>query len=458
MQQPFGKYHRLSLALAACLWLLPAGAGAQPWAEVVTDSVRHLFERPRKVKVRHYHALLDDCYELSVTLGFSQDRVRGYATYLSSGDRLRLEGAQRGDTLVLYEAHGPGQRAAAWRLLPKGEKGQALEGEWLRYDGTTAFPLVLSPTPRPPDIPRHCGAGKWIAHYEGWQGNTWLGLWLHRTAEGRLYGSGLWGATPLVLKGHIAGDSARIDCFDEQGHRLATIDARTGEPRQWFAHIQTSYGARATWTLARTALLPTDCYAWAGYMGSYDFFFPKTQYPPFNEWVESRVRRWMTSCRTELARYRAEHRPAPPRRAALRATGWWELAWADTRYLSGRACLAASWQPQTDCQAFIFDLEAGRPVAPWQEFFRPGSRAEVLALLRQCVARHALTAEEGFTDWLDAALGQVQLGLHPAGLTFYLPPHPLFGHVQCTLTADELAPWLQPQALTHLKNERHGHQ
>ncbi len=455
MQSPFGKYFRLSLVLAACLWLLPRGAEGQPWVEVVTDSVRHLFEKPRKVKVRHYHALLDDSYELSVTLGFHQHRVRGYAAYLSSGERLLLEGTQQGDTLVLYEVHESGQHAASWRLLPK---GQTLRGEWLKYDGTTAFSLALTPAKRPSDIPRHCGAGKWMAHYEGWQSNTWLGLWLHRTATGRLYGTGLWGETPLLLKGQLEADSAHLDGYDEQGRSLATIVARTGDPRQWFARIHTSYGERSTWTLARTATIQADCYAWAGYMGSYDFFFPKTQHAVFNEWAERQVRRWMTECRTRMAHYRAEHRPTPPRRAALRATGWWELTWMDARYLSGMACLAASWQQQTQCRAFIFDLEAGAPVAPWAEFFRPDARAEVLALLRQCFRRHVLAREEGFAEWLDDAIGQVQLSLHPAGVTFHLPPHPLFGRLQCTLTADELAPWLQPRAIAYLKTERHGHQ
>ncbi len=453
---PFGKYHRSWLALAACCFLCAPTGGTQPWAKAVSDSVRQLFDKPRKVKVRHFYALFDDCYALSVSLGFTRKEVKGLATYLSSRDRLQLQGRRQGDTLILAECDAAGKCAATWILLPKGETDYV--GEWVKYDGTTGFSIRMWARNAPPDIPRPCNTDKWIAHYEGWKGGSWLGLWLHRTAEGRLYGHGLWGQTPLLVKGYARADSAALSCYDEQGRPLATLHAYTGKARQWFARVRTTYGETSSWTLARTQLLQTDCFAWAEYRSSYDFFFPKTAHHAFNQWVEQLVRQWMKTCRQTTTDYRKRHAAAPARRAALRSTGWWEITFADTQYISGLACLAATWQTHTRCRTFIFDLERGTRLDPWQEFFQPGSRPKVLAQVESCLQRHTLASQAGFAEWVQQSLQQVQIALHPYGLSFHLPPHPLFGRVQCTLSAQELAPWLAQLPLPHLKTPSHGHQ
>ncbi|GEM_PF-4558284 len=450
---PFGKYYAAALFFAIAT-SLPMYLMGQAWSHVIADSVKQLFAKPRKVKVRHYQGHLDGFHDLSASLGFYGSSVQGYFTLLSSQVHFRVKGTFLNDSLYLQEFDAKGNCTGSYLL--QADQTHNWKGEWHNYDSTVALPCTLKPVSTPTEVPRHCGANKWIAYYKGQCRQNDVRLWVHRTANGRLFGNGSWGPHSVQAKGTITAHQAWLRLYDEQGRSLAFIQADASDLRQWLSIWHGPTGEKVPFTLARVQTIPVDCYSWADYRTAYAILFPKTTSAPFNDWVMHSANDWLKRCYQQATQHGAQL--APSQRARWRAEGWYEIAYDDAQYISGVRSFIASWLTYPQVEAFIFDKKHQQLIDPWQTFFHKDARKAIEAQLHHCLTQHYLVSYEGFAQWIDTTISQALILLSPQGITFRLPPHPVFGNIQCTLSTTELQPWWRkPPTWTH-ENNTHGDQ
>lgn len=354
------RFNIITMRLLALFML--AGTSLKAQKPVRDTSLARLFGANASLNwTRYFKARLDDMNVAHLALGYDGKSCKGWMTLMSSGARLRLEGAFQDDHFTLAE-YGADQNPSGWLrgAAPRGK----IVGQWFNADSTLAMNLRGVENAGPPEAATPCAEGKWISRYIARWNNARTDMTLYRSQNNRIHGY-LWieseGRT-YTLRGEIA-DNGQITAtaYLANGKPAAHLKGSLPNPKQpGIELIWSGSGELRQMKFTLRESFPCGCMEYADFSGAFDALYPRTGIEAYNKRMEEELKKWREQ---NLAFFKQKKTPnAQIQRNALRASGWAEVVnWTDYIF-SGYLTFSDNWSGKAQGISFNYHVKTGREI------------------------------------------------------------------------------------------------
>ena len=102
-------------------------------AQIVDKEISALFKKPKNIKwLRHYQGTVDDMKKVNIALAFDGSKCKGVMEYVSSKEKVNLNGSIKKGKLRLEEVNGNQVTGYIEGAFDK----ELIEAEWSNHDHT----------------------------------------------------------------------------------------------------------------------------------------------------------------------------------------------------------------------------------------------------------------------------------------------------------------------------------
>lgn len=304
-----------------------------------------------------YEGRIDDINEVKIILTCSNNKCNGELVYLRSGDRFRLSGQQENNRLTLEEYDTNNQLTG---YISGKFIGNAIDATWENANQTIGSKLYLTNMQDTQRDINNCGTNKWIQAYRGVIGDKEVEMILHKTDNHRVLGNVYYvkEKRSFAIRGILESNSTlNLNVVDAKKHRtIGSIRAIYRNGQELSASFYDTRNAQSFASFELLETLEVNCLEYADYYSSYDFLYPQSNDPLFNQIMTFLTKDWVADCKKQTKAIRKEQ-AVPVLRASQRGYSWTEVTLYKKDFISGLLTYNTTWNGKKSTKAFNYDFE-----------------------------------------------------------------------------------------------------
>ena len=375
-----------------------------------------------------YEGRIDDLNAVKIILACSNNICNGELVYLRSGDRFRLSGQEENGNLVLEEYDANNQLTG----YVKGKFiGSTIDAIWENANQTIGSKLYLKSTQETQTTVNNCDANKWIQAYRGIIRDKEVEMILQKIDNNRVVGNVYYVKEKrmLAIRGSLeSNNSLKLSLLDAPSHRtIGTIRAiyRNGQELSASFYDRRNAQSFASFELLQT--LDVNCLEYADYYSSYDFLYPQSNDPLFNQIMAFLTKDWVLDCKNQTRAIRKEQ-AVPALRASQRGYSWTEVTLYKKDFISGLLTYNNTWNGKKHTKAFNYDFE-NKASIELEDIFKGGFdyRKYIKEYIKEELQQDATYKKDiSYQAWID----QQNFSLYTVGrdgLHFFTDFHSVYG-------------------------------
>jgi len=375
-----------------------------------------------------YEGHIDDINEVKIILACSNNICNGELVYLRSGDRFRLSGQQEDNKLALEEYDANNQLTG----YIKGKFiGSAIDATWKNASQTIGSKLYLTSSKERPKALNNCGANKWIQAYRGIIQDKEVEMILQKTDNNRVLGNAYYvkEKRTLAIRGILeSNNTLNLTLLDDRTQRtIGTIRAIYRNGQELSASFYNTRNAQSFASFELLHTLEVNCLEYADYFSSYDFLYPQSNDPLFNQIMTFLTKDWVIDCKNQARAIRKEQ-AVPTLRASQRGYSWTEVTLYKKDFISGLLTYNNTWNGKKATKAFNYDFK-NKASIELEDIFKGGFdyKAYIKKYVKEELQRDATYKKDiSYQAWVD----QQSFSLYTVGqdgLHFFTAFHSVYG-------------------------------
>ena len=368
--------------------------------------------------------------------------------YLRSGDRFRLSGQQDDSKLTLEEYDVNNQLTG----YIKGKFiGNAIEATWENSSQTVGSKLYLIDIKNTQRKSTNCGANKWIQTYRGVIQDKEVEMILQKTDNNRVLGSAYYvkEKRSFTIRGVLeSNNSLNLNLLDASSQKaIGTIRAiyRNGQELSASFYDRRNAQSFASFELLET--LTVNCLEYADYYSSYDFLYPQSNDPLFNQIMTFLTKDWIADCKNQARAIRQEQ-AVPALRASQRGYSWTEVTLYKKDFISGLLTYNNTWNGKKSTKAFNYDF-ANKTSVELEDIFK-GSfdyKTFIKEYIKAELQRDATYKKDiSYQAWLDQQCFTLYT-IGRDGLHFFTDFHSVYGRQSVLISYKQIKSNIKKKAV-----------
>jgi len=382
-----------------------------------------------------YEGRMDDINKVRMTLTCNSGNCNGEFIYLKSGDRFNLAGTVNDNQIQLEEYDINNQRTGF--ITGQYIGAQMIQAVWENNAQTVGSKVLFKEMNRQNVDYGNCGDNKWIHSYSGKIDKKDVELVLQKIDNHRIIGSAyfLKDKKKHAVQGELTSNSNLIlNIYHQDNQRLlGSVRAIYKNGQELNASFYNTKNAQSFATFQLDSHIEMNCLAYADYSSSYDFLYPKSHDPLFEQIMSFLIKDWIKDCKNTTSSIRSK--PTRPNlRASQRGYAWTEITLFKDHFVSGLLTFNNTWKETTKTKAFNYDF-ANRSSIELEDIFK--RKFDYKTYIKEYI-RETLLADSNYkTDisfqaWMDQqnftlfAVGQ-------EGLVFFTDYHSIYGRQSVVL-------------------------
>ena len=382
----------------------------------------------------HYEGRMDDINTVKMTLSCIGSNCSGEFIYIKSGDRFRLAGTINGNQIQLEEYDRNNQRSG----FIKGKyMGNAIQAVWENTTQTVGSKVLFKETtPQTTDY-SDCGANKWIHSYSGQIDKKEVELVLQKIDNQRIVGAAyfLKDKTKYAIRGELnSNNNLVLNLIDPTNqNQLGSIRAIYKNGQELNASFYNSNNSQSFASLQLDSYIEMNCIEYADYFSNYDFLYPKSHDPLFDQIMSFLIKDWIQECKTTSSSIR-NNPSRPDLRASQRGYAWTEITQFKDHFLSGLLTFHNTWNEEKMTKAFNYDF-ANKASIELEDIFKRkfDYRTYIKDYIRaSLLADNTYKYDISYQAWMDQQ-NFTLFTVGKEGLEFFTDFHSIYGRQSVVL-------------------------
>jgi len=376
-----------------------------------------------------YEGRMDDINKVRMTLTCHNGNCNGEFIYLKSGDRFNLAGTMIENQIQLEEYDKNNKRTGFITGQYIGEN--TIQAVWENNSQTVGSKVLFKEISAQTSNYGNCGDNKWIHSYSGKIDKKEVELILQKIDNHRIIGTAyfLKNKEKHDIQGELTTNNNLIlNIYHRDNQRLlGSIRAIYKSGQELNASFYNTRNVQGFATFKLDSHIEMNCLAYADYSSSYDFLYPKSHDPLFDQIMNFLIKDWIKDCQNTTTSIRSK--PTRPNlRASQRGYAWTEVTLFKDHFVSGLLTFNNTWKEATMTKAFNYDF-ANKSSIELEDIFK--RKFDYKTYVKEYI-RETLLADKtykndiSFQAWMDQQ-NFTLFTVGQEGLVFFTDFHSIYG-------------------------------
>ena len=407
-------------------------------------AVYGFFSKPKKIQwLEHYKGRIDGKNQVSVTLAYDGKSCKGLLNYLTSGEKLMLDGKLKANELVLLEINQKGTVTGQYEGYIQGKN---IHLNWSNLDNTLGSNIRLTQSKKEEKSLVSCSSENWIKKFVGALNSDNVELYLQANGQNNLKGVAYFPNEnkSYTLEGEIINiDQIDIEIKDDNHNLKGTFQGVIRDENNLSVNYFDQKGNRTPVVFSNQEIMPVECLEYADYAANYEISIPISHDEIFEGWINEITKNWVKDCSDRVFQCRSQSNTSDPgSRSSVRAHAWSNIDYFDDRLISGFLTFENTWSETIEIVPVNFDFHEGKEIL-LQDILKEGVNLNLLVskFLNENISRHTMYNDYGFRKWMSEQ-SFTHFMIHKDGLTFCTPFSSIYGRQRVKISFQDLKPYM----------------
>lgn len=367
-------------------------------AQIVDSEISKLFKKPKNIKwLRHYQGTVDDMKKVNIALAFDGNHCKGVMEYVSSKEKVQLNGVIKKGKLKLEEVNG---KEVTGYIEGKYD-ADVIDAEWSNHDHSVGGQIsaVEIDYLKKQEIVKE----NWVWVYKGFVNNKPAEVILYKIATDQIHGQIYFNDAKKSydLNGTFKTDRIfNADLVDLNLKKNGVLTAELSHNNVIKGFFEDSNGKKSKSSLELYRKLKLESIEYGDFKSSYDIYYPISGNQNFNNWFNRFVEGFLSSCRQQTSNIRKEEKEAS-NRLKYRSNAWTDISYFSDFIISGGVTFNKAWSDEQQIKTFNYDLYSDKEIS-LQSLFIDGFDFKKLIEkeIRASLKNNALVRDPDFRKWV----------------------------------------------------------
>ncbi len=392
----------------------------------------------------YFVGLIDDAYQVTVSLLCEGGRCNGELMYTESGVNFQLEGVQFDNRFLLQEID---EQQAVSGFINATQNNGSIEGEWSNFDGSIGSKIQLQKV-EDKEVISNATNDKWVKIYRG------IILWdevqmiLHHLGQGQVFGSIYYTSQDEEEK--IVGQidqqgKLNLTIANDASMNTARLIERETNDNGFRAEFTNPDGQKNYSSFELKKQIPVAYIEYADYVMSYEVLYPQYTNTTFNNWVQDYIKNWIKRCRTQVKAIKENYPVCEPQaRSSERAYIWFEIDEIHNDLLVGSFFFSNTWNNHTSGLPINFDLKTGKPITEKNLLKKNDKTFKEFKnkYISNELKRHPKYMDSDYRAWVNKESFPL-FTLQNNGIQYSTNYDEIYGQAKVTIPYEKLKPYLK---------------
>lgn len=415
-------------------------------AQIIDKEISSLFKKPKNIKwLRHYQGTVDDMKKVNIALAFDGSKCKGVMEYVSSKEKVNLNGVIKKGKLKLEEVNGN----QVTGYIEGSFDDELIEAEWSNHDHTVGGQISAIEI----DYIKKAEVVKenWIRVYKGFVNSKPAEVLLYKIdntqVNGQIYFSD--DKKNYNLTGEFNSDRLfNVELFDNNFKKEGALNAELTNNGIMKGIFHDTDGKKSRSSLELHRKLMMESIEYGDFQSSYDIYYPISGNDKFNQWFNKYVEGFLNSCRMKSSYLKKENKQ-PDTRMTNRSNAWTDISYYSDFIISGGVTFNKSWSNEQEIKSFSYDLYSEKEIT-LTSIFEQGFNLEKLikSEIRDALRNNDLMKDMEFRKWIkDATFGNFTI--RKDGINFSTDFNAIYGKQSVTIPFGKLRPYIKKESAVY---------
>ena len=415
-------------------------------AQIIDKEISELFKKPKNIKwLRHYQGTVDDMKKVNIALAFDGNKCKGVMEYVSSKEKVELNGVIKKGKLKLEEVNGNQVTGYIEGSFDK----ELIDAEWSNHDHTVGGQITAIEI----DYLKKAEIVKenWIRVYKGFVNSKPAEVLLYKIDNTQINGQIYFNdeKKSFNLKGEFSTDRLfNVELYDNNYEVDGELSAELSSGAYLKGFFKDKDGKKTSSSLELHRKLTMESIEYGDFQSSYDVYYPISGNEKFNTWFNKYVEGFLNSCRVKTTYLKKDSKNAD-NRMTNRSNAWTDISYYSDFIISGGVTFNKSWSNEQEIKAFNYDLYSEKEIT-LKTIFQDGFDLDKMIQkeIRIGLKNNSLMKDNEFRKWIKNENFE-NFTIRKDGINFSTDFNALYGKQSVTIPFGKLKPYIKKESAVY---------